>query len=98
MLVVQGYNQDEGISYDEIFAHVARMKAIWIFVAFSSYMEFKLFQMDVKSTFLNGFVKEEVYVKQSSGFEDVDFPNHMFNLDKAFMDWRKILGLGMKVS
>ncbi|XP_070057647.1 uncharacterized mitochondrial protein AtMg00820-like [Nicotiana tomentosiformis] len=57
MLVVHGYNQEEGIDYDEIFAPVARMKAIRILIAFASHMEFKLFKMDIKSAFLNGFLK-----------------------------------------
>ncbi|KAH0683294.1 hypothetical protein KY289_021046 [Solanum tuberosum] len=62
-LIVQGYNQEEGIN-DETFAHVARMEAIKMLIAFAAFMEFKLFQMDVKSAFLNGDLKEEVYVKQ----------------------------------
>ncbi|XP_049410536.1 uncharacterized protein LOC125873707 [Solanum stenotomum] len=80
-LVVQGYNQEEGINYDETFAPVVRMEAIRILISFATYMEFKLFQMDVKSAFLNGYLKEELYVKQPLGFEDVDLPNHV--LDKA---------------
>ncbi|GJX35671.1 retrovirus-related pol polyprotein from transposon TNT 1-94 [Tanacetum coccineum] len=63
-LVAQGYSQEEGIDYDETFAPVARMEAIRIFLAFSTYMNFKVYQMDVKSAFLNGKLKEEVYVKQ----------------------------------
>jgi len=82
-LVVQGYNQEEGIDYEETFAPVARLEAIQILVAFAAYMEIKLYQMNVKSAFLNGYLKEEVYVKQSPGFESHDFPNHVFKLDKA---------------
>ncbi|XP_070056349.1 uncharacterized mitochondrial protein AtMg00820-like [Nicotiana tomentosiformis] len=67
-IVVQGYNQEEGINYDETFAPVARMKAMRILIAFASHMKFKLFQMDVKSTFLNGYLKEEVFVKQPVTF------------------------------
>ncbi|XP_070025485.1 uncharacterized protein [Nicotiana sylvestris] len=63
-LVVQGYNQEEGIDYDETFAPVARMEAIRILITFASHMKFTLFQMDVKSVFMNGLLKEEVYVKQ----------------------------------
>lgn len=82
-LVVQGYNQEEGIDYDETFAPVARMEAIRILIAFVAHREYKLFQMGVKSAFLNGNLKEEVYVKQPPGFEDVDLPNHVLKLDKA---------------
>ncbi|XP_070025519.1 uncharacterized mitochondrial protein AtMg00820-like [Nicotiana sylvestris] len=67
-LVVQGFNQEEGIDYDEIFGPVAHMEAIRIHIAFASHMEFTLFQMDVKSAFLNGFLKEEVYIKLPPGF------------------------------
>ena len=82
-LVVQGYNQEEGIDYEETFAPVARIEAIRILVAFAAHMEIKLYQMDVKSAFLNGYLKEEVYVKQPPGFENNEFPNHVFKLDKA---------------
>ena len=77
-LVVQGYNQEEGIDYEEPFAPVARIEAIRILIAFAAHMEIKLYQMDVKSAFLNGYLKEEVYVKQPPGFENGDFPNHIF--------------------
>ena len=62
-LAAKGYNQEEGIDYDETFAPIARLEAIRILLAFASYMDFKLFQMDVKSAFLNGFIEEEVYVE-----------------------------------
>ncbi|GKF79651.1 retrovirus-related pol polyprotein from transposon TNT 1-94, partial [Tanacetum coccineum] len=67
-LVAQGYSQEEGINYDESFAPVARMEAIRIFFAFATYMNFIVFQMDVKSAFLNGKLKEEVYMKQPPSF------------------------------
>jgi len=82
-LVVQGYNQEEGIVYEQIFAPVTRIKAIRILIAFAAHMEFKLYQMDVKSAFLNGYLKEEVYVMQPPSFENSEFPNHVFKLDKA---------------
>ncbi|GJV24741.1 retrovirus-related pol polyprotein from transposon TNT 1-94 [Tanacetum coccineum] len=82
-LVAQGYNQQEGIDYDETFAQVARLKAIRIFLAFAAYMNFIVYQMDVKSAFLNGKLKEKVYVKQPPGFESNEFPNHVCKLDKA---------------
>ncbi|GJY66908.1 retrovirus-related pol polyprotein from transposon TNT 1-94 [Tanacetum coccineum] len=82
-LVVQGYCQEEGIDYDETFAPVARMEAIRIFLAFATYMNFKVYQMDIKSVFLNGKIKEEVYVKQPPIFESSEFPNYICKLDKA---------------
>nr|CAD1838643.1 unnamed protein product [Ananas comosus var. bracteatus] len=82
-LVAQGFNQIEGIDFDETFAPVARLEAIRILLAFASYMNFKLFQMDVKSAFLNGYIFEEVYVEQPPGFEKHNFPDHVFKLSKA---------------
>ena len=82
-LVVQGYNQIEGVDFEETFAPVARLESIRMILAFASHMDFKLYQMDVKSAFLNGFLEEEVYVKQPPGFEDFENPNHVFKLDKA---------------
>jgi len=90
-LVVQGYNQEEGIDYEETFAPVARLKAIRILIAFAAHMGIKLYQMDAKSVFLNGYLKEEVYVKQSPGFESPDFPNHVFELDKALYGLKQAL-------
>ncbi|GKB06626.1 retrovirus-related pol polyprotein from transposon TNT 1-94 [Tanacetum coccineum] len=74
----------EGIDYDETFAPVARLEAIKIFLDFATYMNFIVYQMDVKSAFLNGKLQEEVYVKQPLGFENNEFPNHVCKLDKAF--------------
>ncbi|GJR44866.1 retrovirus-related pol polyprotein from transposon TNT 1-94 [Tanacetum coccineum] len=82
-LIAQGYNQQEDIDYDETFAPVARLEAIKIFLVFATYMNFIVYQMDVKSAFLNGKLKEEVYVKQPPGFESNEFPNHVCKLDKA---------------
>ncbi|GKD99033.1 retrovirus-related pol polyprotein from transposon TNT 1-94 [Tanacetum coccineum] len=82
-LVAQGYNQQEGIDYEETFAPIARLKAIRIFFAYAAYMGFVVFQMDVKSAFLNGKISEEVYVQQPPGFESSEFPNHVCKLDKA---------------
>ncbi|GJV35558.1 retrovirus-related pol polyprotein from transposon TNT 1-94 [Tanacetum coccineum] len=82
-LIAHGYNQQEGINYDETFALVARLEAIRIFFAFAKYMNLIVYQMDVKSAFLNGKLKEEVYVKQPPGFESNEFPNHVCKLDKA---------------
>ena len=63
-LVIQAYNQEEEINYDKTFASVARIEAIRILVAYAAHMEFKLYQIDVKSVFLNGYLQEEVYVKK----------------------------------
>jgi len=82
-LVVQGYNQEEGIYYDETFAPMARFKAVRLLLAFACMSGFKLFQMDVKNAFLNGFINKEVYVSQPLGFEDHQNPNHVYKLKKA---------------
>ncbi|GKB25779.1 retrovirus-related pol polyprotein from transposon TNT 1-94 [Tanacetum coccineum] len=82
-LVAQGYNQQEGIDYEETFALVARLEAIRIFLAYAAYMGFVVYQMNVKSAFLNGKISEEVYVQQPPRFESSEFPNHVCKLDKA---------------
>ena len=82
-LVAKGYNQQEGIDFDETYAPVARLEAIRMLLAFSCIMDFKLFQMDVKSAFLNGYIQEEVYVDQPPGFKNFEFPNHVYKLKKA---------------
>ncbi|GJY56972.1 putative ribonuclease H-like domain-containing protein [Tanacetum coccineum] len=74
-LVAQGYTQEEGIDYDEVFAPVARIEAIRLFLAYASFKDFVVYQMDVKSAFLYGKIEEEVYVCQPPGFEDPDFPD-----------------------
>ena len=79
-LVAQGFCQKEGIDFEETFAPVARLEAIRIFLAFAASKGFKVFQMDVKSAFLNGFIEEEVYVKQLPGFENPTFPNRVYKL------------------
>lgn len=82
-LVAQGFNQEEGIDFDETFAPVARLEAIRMLLAFACFKNFKLYQMDVKSAFLNGYISEEVYVEQPPGFQNHEFPNHVFKLSKA---------------
>ncbi|GJS52539.1 retrovirus-related pol polyprotein from transposon TNT 1-94 [Tanacetum coccineum] len=82
-LVAQGYNQQEGISYDETYALVARLESIRILLAYACALDFNLFQMDVKSAFLNGFINEEVYVAQPLGFIDFEKPDHVYKLKKA---------------
>ncbi|GJW62985.1 retrovirus-related pol polyprotein from transposon TNT 1-94 [Tanacetum coccineum] len=82
-LVAQGYTQEEGIDYDEVFAHVSRIEAIRLFLAYASYKDFVVYQMDVKSAFLYGKIKEEVYVCQPPGFEDPNFPERVYKVEKA---------------
>ncbi|GJZ08421.1 putative ribonuclease H-like domain-containing protein [Tanacetum coccineum] len=82
-LVAQGYTQEEGIDYDEVFAHVARIEVIRLFLAYASFKDFVVYQMDVKSAFLYGKIEEEVYVCQPPGFEDLDFPNRVYKVEKA---------------
>ncbi|GJX94099.1 putative ribonuclease H-like domain-containing protein [Tanacetum coccineum] len=82
-LVAQGYTQEEGIDYDEVFAPVARIEAIRLFLAYALFKDFVVYQMDVKSAFLYGKIKEEVYVCQPPGFEDPDFPDRVYKVEKA---------------
>ncbi|GJW63774.1 putative ribonuclease H-like domain-containing protein [Tanacetum coccineum] len=82
-LVAQGFRQEEGIDYDKVFAPVARIEAIRLFLAFASYMGFTVYQMDVKSAFLYGTIEEEVYVHQPPGFVDPAHPNKVYKVIKA---------------
>ncbi|GJW36049.1 putative ribonuclease H-like domain-containing protein [Tanacetum coccineum] len=82
-LVAQGYTQEEGIDYDEVFAPVARIEAIKLFLAYASFMGFIVYQINVKSAFLYGTIEEEVYVCQPPGFEDPQFPNKVYKVEKA---------------
>jgi hypothetical protein len=82
-LVAQGYRQEEGIDYDEVFAPIAIIEAIRLFLAFVSYMGFTVYQMDVKSAFLYGTITEEVYVSQPPGFVDPAHPNKVYKVIKA---------------
>ncbi|GJZ90253.1 putative ribonuclease H-like domain-containing protein, partial [Tanacetum coccineum] len=82
-LVAQGFRQEEGIDYDEFFASVARIEAIMLFLAFASFMGFPVYQMDVKSAFLYGTIREEVYVHQPPGFVDPAHPNKFYKVIKA---------------
>nr|GEX31705.1 retrovirus-related Pol polyprotein from transposon TNT 1-94 [Tanacetum cinerariifolium] len=84
-LVAQGYNQQEGIDYDETIDPVTRLEAIRIFLTFSIYKNFIVYQ----SAFLNGKLKEEVYVKQPPGFESNEFPNHVCKLNKALYGFKQ---------
>ncbi|GJW06155.1 putative ribonuclease H-like domain-containing protein, partial [Tanacetum coccineum] len=82
-LVAQGHTQEEGIDYDEVFAPVARIEAIRLFLAYASFKDFVVYQMDVKSAFLYGKIEEEVYVCQPPGFEDPDFLDRVYKVEKA---------------
>ncbi|GJT46165.1 putative ribonuclease H-like domain-containing protein [Tanacetum coccineum] len=79
----KGYTQEEGIDYDEFFVPVAKIKAIRLFLAYASFKDFVVYQMDVKSAFIYGKIKEEVYVYQPPGFEDLDFPDKVYKVEKA---------------
>nr|GEZ64875.1 uncharacterized mitochondrial protein AtMg00810-like [Tanacetum cinerariifolium] len=82
-LVAVGYSQQKGIDYDETFSLVARIEAIRLFLAYATHKDFTVFQMDVKTLFLNGILKEEVYVGQPPGFVSKKYPDHVYALDKA---------------
>ncbi|GKC48399.1 putative ribonuclease H-like domain-containing protein [Tanacetum coccineum] len=82
-LVAQGYTHKEGIDYDEVFAPVARIEAIMLFLAYAAFIGFIVYQMDVKSAFLYGTIEEEVYVCQPPGFEDPQFPDKVYKVEKA---------------
>nr|GEV79475.1 putative ribonuclease H-like domain-containing protein [Tanacetum cinerariifolium] len=82
-LVAQGHTQEEGIDYKEVFALVARIEAIRLFLAYASFIGFMVYQMDVKSAFLYGTIEEEVYVCQPPGFKDPDYPDKVYKVVKA---------------
>nr|GFD02822.1 copia protein [Tanacetum cinerariifolium] len=82
-LVAQGHTQEEGIDYEEVFAPVARIEAIQLFLAYASFIGYTVYQMNVKSAFLYGTIEEEVYVCQPPGFKDQDYPNKVYKVVKA---------------
>nr|GFB25276.1 retrovirus-related Pol polyprotein from transposon TNT 1-94 [Tanacetum cinerariifolium] len=88
-LVVRGYRQEEGVDFEESFAPVARMEAIRIFLAYAAHKSFTVFQMDVKTLFLHGSLKEDVYVCQPEGFIDADHPSHVYKLKKALYGFKQ---------
>nr|GFA87153.1 retrovirus-related Pol polyprotein from transposon TNT 1-94 [Tanacetum cinerariifolium] len=81
--IAKGYAQEEGIDFKESFAPIARLEAVWIFVAYAAHKSFPIYQMDVKTAFLNGPLKEEVYVAQPEGFVDPDHLEKVYQLRKA---------------
>ena len=82
-LVAKGYIQEFGVDFEESYAPVARLEVVRLLLAYAASRNIKLYQMDVKSTFLNGYVNEKVYVDQPPDFEDSSHPNHIFKLKKA---------------
>nr|GEW26423.1 putative ribonuclease H-like domain-containing protein [Tanacetum cinerariifolium] len=90
-LVAQGHTQDEGIDYEEVFAPVARIEAIRLFLAYASFMGFMMYQMEAKSSFLYGTIEEEVYVYQPPGFEDPDYPDKVYKVVKALYGLHQVL-------
>ena len=84
-LVAQGFNQIKGVEFDETFVPVAKLKSIWILLAMACVWKFKLFQIDVKSVFLNGILNEEVYVEQPKGFQGQNTLIMFTVLGKSFM-------------
>ncbi|GJU08024.1 retrovirus-related pol polyprotein from transposon TNT 1-94 [Tanacetum coccineum] len=88
-LVANGYGQQAGIHFGESFAPVARLEAVRMFVAYVAHKNFTIYQMDVKTTFLNRPLKEEVFVSQPDGFDYPDFPNHVYRLKNALYDLKQ---------
>jgi hypothetical protein len=88
-LVAKGYSQVEGLDFDEIYAFVARLELIRILLAYATYHGFKLYQIDVKSAFFNGPIKEEVYAEKPPGFEDCEYCTHVYKLSKAHYGLKK---------
>jgi hypothetical protein len=88
-LVAKGYAQVAGLDFEETFAPMARLESIRILLAYAAHHSFRLFQMDVKIAFLNGPIKEEIYVEQPPGFEDDRYPDHMYKLSKALYGLKK---------
>jgi hypothetical protein len=82
-IIAQGFSQVEDLDLGETFAHVARLEAIRIFLAFATSIKFKLYQMDVKSVFLNGVIQDEVYVRQPPGFKNTKYSDRVYKLSKA---------------
>nr|GFB20284.1 copia protein [Tanacetum cinerariifolium] len=82
-LVAQGYTQEDRIDYDEVFSLVARIEATRMFFAYASFKDFVVYQMNVKSAFLYGKIEEEVYVSQPLGFEDPEFRDKVYKVEKA---------------
>ena len=85
----QGYSEVEGVDFDESFTPVAHLESIRVLLALACHLKFKLYQMDVKTTFLNGFLKEDIYVAQTKGFIDPHFLDHVLYVKKALYGLKK---------
>ncbi|GKF18800.1 putative ribonuclease H-like domain-containing protein [Tanacetum coccineum] len=96
-LVAQGYTQEEGIDYDEVFALVARIEEIRLFLSYASFVNFVVYQMDVKSAFLYGKIEQEVYVCQPLRFEDPEFPDRVYKVKRHYTVYIKLLEPGMRL-
>ncbi|GKF74265.1 retrovirus-related pol polyprotein from transposon TNT 1-94, partial [Tanacetum coccineum] len=90
-LVAKGYAQEEGVDFEELFAPVARLEEVRIFIAYAAHKSFPIYQMDMKTAFLNGPLKEEVYVAQLEGFVDPDHPEKVYLLRKALYGLKQVL-------
>ena len=89
--MAQGYTQVEGLDFDETFTPAVRLESIRLLLGVTCILKFKLFQMDVKSAFLNGYLYEEVYVEKPQGFIDPNFPDHVYKLKKALYGLKQVL-------
>jgi hypothetical protein len=89
-LVDQGFSKVEGLDFGETFGHVARLEAIRILLAFAASKRFKLYQMDVKSDFVNGVIQEEVYVRQPPSFKNPKYLDRVYNLSKALYELKQV--------
>jgi hypothetical protein len=87
--VEKGYSQVECLDFDETFTPVARLESIRILLAYATHHDFKLYQLNVKSAFLNGSIKEEVYMEQPLGFEDKEYPNYVYKLHKTLYELKQ---------
>ena len=94
-LVAKGFRQVQGIDYDETFSPVAMLKSVRIMLAIAAFYDYEIWQMDVKTAFLNGYLKEELYMIQPEGFVDPKGANKVCKLQYPFMDWCKPLGVGI---
>ena len=88
-LFAKGYNQEEGIDFDETYTPIARLEVVRLLLAYACMCNFKLSQRDVKNAFLNGFLNEEVYVSQTPSFEDHLCPNHVIKFKKALYGFKQ---------
>jgi hypothetical protein len=94
-LVAQGFSYVEGLDFGEIFNYVSRLEAIRILLVFAASKGFKLYQIDVKSTFLNGVIQKGVFVRQLPGFKNPKYPKRLYKLSKALYRLKQHRGHGM---